>query len=199
MRKRFLVLGLALAQLWGCSSNDGGGPPAKTPAELLAEGWQAFANKNYQLAHDDFASATQGNANLADAYNGSGWANAKLNALGAAVTSFNAGLGKDSANLQMKAGLSFVFNAQKLYISSIAYDSTVLHADSTWSFSRDTSINAADLHLLLAEDYFALTPPDFFSSKREVRILDTSFVADVATLAGQTALAAEIETLRGIY
>jgi hypothetical protein len=198
VRKRFLVLGLAIAQLWGCSKDEGGAP-AKTPAELVAEGWQAYANRNYQLAHDDFASATQGNGNLADAYNGSGWANAKLNALGGAVTSFNSGLGKDSANLQMKAGLSFVFNAQKLYISSIAYDSTVLHADSTWSFSRDTSINAADLHLLLAEDYFALTPPDFISSKREVRILDTSFVADVGTLPGQTALAAEIETLRGIY
>jgi len=151
------------------------------------------------LAHDDFAAATQGDANLVDAYNGSGWANAKLNALAAAVASFNTGLGKDSVNLQMRAGLAFVLNAQKLYTSSITADTTVLGANSTWSFSRDTSINAADLHLLLAEDYFALTPPDFLASKREVQILDPSFVADVATIAGQTALAARIETLRGIY
>src|SRR3989442_12388547 len=189
VRKRLFVICLVIAQLWGCSKDEGG-PAAKTPAELLAEGWQAYATRNYQLAHDDFAAATQGDANLADAYNGSGWANAKLNALSASVSSFNTGLGKDPANLQMKAGLSFVFSAQKLYVSSIASDSTVLYADSTWSFSRDTSINATDLHLLLAEDYFALTPPDFASSKSQVIKLNPSFVADIATLAGQTALAA---------
>ncbi|HYQ87296.1 MAG TPA: hypothetical protein VES59_08665 [Bacteroidota bacterium] len=198
MKIRVLIMVLVIAQLWGCSKDEGG-PAAKTPAELLAEGWQAYASRNYQLAHDDFAAATQGDANLVDAYNGSGWANAKLNVLAAAVASFNTGLGKDAVNLQMRAGLSFVFNAQKLYTSSIAADTTVLHANSTWSFSRDTSINAADLHLLLAEDYFALTPPDFASSKAQVLTLNPLFAADIATLAGQTALAAEIERLRGIY
>jgi len=197
VRKRFLIIGLVTALFWGCSKDEG--PAAKTPAELLAEGWQAYATRNYQLAHDDFAAATQGDANLADAYNGSGWANAKLNALNASVASFTTGVGRDPANLQMKAGLSFVFNAQKVYTSSIAADSMVLYADSIWSFSRDTSINAADLHLLLAEDYFALTPPDFASSKAQVIKLNPSFAADIATLAGQTALAAEIERLRGIY
>lgn len=198
MKKSVVAVCFLAGQFFSACSNDGGGPPAKTPEELLAEGWQAYAARTYQVALNDFNAAAQGNANLVDAFNGAGWASAKLNSLAASVVDFRAGLGKDPANVQMKVGLSLVFNAQKLYDSSITRAGQALSASPNFVFSRDTSINASDLHLLLAENYFALTPPDFANSLLQVQILNPAFAADVTGLTGQTALAMEIERL-GLY
>jgi hypothetical protein len=199
VKKSILVACLLAGQLfWACSSG-GDNPPTKTPEELLADGWKAYSSRNYQLALTDFNSAAQGNSALADAFNGAGWANAKLNSLTASVTDFNTGLGKSPGNVQMTAGLSFVFNAQKLYDSSIVRAGEALAGDANWVFSRDTSVNHFDLHLLLAEDYFAKSTPDYVASLAEVKILDPSFDADVSGIAGQTALAVKIETLGTIY
>jgi len=200
VRKSILAVCFLTGQLfWACSSGGGDGPPAKTPEQYLAEGWQAYAGRNYQLAFGDFNSAMQGNSNLTDAFNGAGWASAKLNSLVRSVADFRNGLAKDSGNVQMKAGLSLVFNAQKLYDSSIVRAGQALAAAPNWVFTRDTSVNASDLHLLLAEDYFAQTPPNFAASLAQVQVLNPSFAADVSAIAGQTALAIEIERLGTIY
>src|SRR5258706_8394446 len=122
---------------WACSSG-GDNPPVKTPEELLADGWKAYSSKNYHLALTDFNSAAQGNPALVDAFNGAGWANAKLNSLTASVVNFTDGLGKSPGNVQIKAGLSFVLNAQKDYASSITRALGALGADANWGFTRDT-------------------------------------------------------------
>ena len=178
----------------GCSSNDGGGPIQKTADQLTAEGWTAYGVKNYQVASSRFTEALQVDGNFADAHNGAGWSNAKLNAMTAAVASFTTGLTKDPANLQMKTGLAFVYSVQKEYALSLQRANEVLAADPAWSFSRDLSISASDLHLLLAEDYFA--EGDFSASLLQVRLLNPSFNANVNTTAGLAALSAEIERLR---
>ncbi len=196
----FILCALSGLVFWECSSGgDGGGPPTKTPEQYLAEGWQAYAAKNYSLALSDFNAAAQAKPSLADAFNGAGWANAKLTLLPASAADFNDGLTKSPGNVQILAGLSLVFNAQKLYDSSIVRAGEVLSAAPAWVFTRDTSTNAFDLHLLLAEDYFALTPPAFGSSLAQVQILNPGFAADITTIAGQTALAAEIERLGTIF
>jgi hypothetical protein len=189
--------------LWSCSSDDS--PPPKTAQELLTEGWQGYAGHDYQLAVDRFNAAISADGSLADAYNGSGWANAKRDLLDASVNAFNSGLLRAPSNLQMKAGYAFVLNARRStpnhYQLSINNALAVLLADSTWKFSRDTSINASDLQLLLAEDYFAIA--DFNSSLIQAKALNaklsTTFDADVTTTAGQTALANEIERLRTLF
>lgn len=200
MKKSILAACLLAGQLfWACSSG-GDNPPVQTPEELLAAGWKAYSSRNYQTALSDFNSAAQGNSALADAFNGAGWANAKLNSLVASVGDFNVGLGKSPGNVQMKAGLSFVFNAQKLYDSSIVRAGEALASDGNWVFTRDTSINQFDLHLLLAEDYFARSTPDYPASLAQVQgYLDPTFNADVSTIIGQTALAKKIEDLGLIY
>ena len=187
---------LGCMMLWSCSKNETG-PTVVTPDQLVAQGWQAYAGRNYPLAVDRFTEALQANSNLVDACNGSGWANAKLDSLTASVTGFSSGLSKDSTNLQIKAGLSFVYSAEKQYAFSISRATQVLRADTNWRFSRDTSVNSSDLHILLAEDYFALAY--FDSSLTQVRVLNSSFSADVTTLAGQAALANEIEILRSLF
>jgi hypothetical protein len=197
--KYFSILVITICSLlWSsCSTDRVVVPPAqKTPEQLLSEGWDAFGVKNYSLALTDFTAAIAGNANLVDAYNGSGWANAKLNALAASVTSFTNGLSKDSTQIAMKAGIAFVYNAQKQYQLSIDRGLAVFAADPNWVFSHDLSISVLTLRVLLAEDYFALA--NFTASYQQVQVVNPSFVADVSTSAGQSALAAEIERLRSL-
>ncbi len=191
------VLGaLTCALLFASCSSNSGGPSTKTPQQLINEGWQAYAAKNYASALASFTQALQQNASLPDAHNGAGWSNGKLNNMADAGAQFNAGLALDTSNLQIKAGLAFVLNAQKNYSSSIGRAGEVLQADSNWVFGRDLSVTATDLHLLLAEDYFAMA--DFASSLAEVQKLEPGFIVNVGSVIGRLALADEIERLRSL-
>ena len=169
----------------------------KTASDLIVEGWQAFAGRNYRLAGSLFAGALGKDSTIIDAYLGAGWSHARLNDLTTAALDFNTGLGRSSTNLDLNAGLAFVFNAQKLYAQSENLALNVIQVNPGWSFSRDTSVSTSDLHLLLAQDYFAEARYDL--SLQQVKILNPSFIiTDVSTVSGQTALAQEIERLRAI-
>lgn len=168
-------------------------PEEKTAVKLLAEGWQAYQGKDYQLAQTRFSEALTKDANLVDAINGLGWTNIKLNRLDSAVSKFLFGLSKDTTNLEMKAGLAFVYNAQKNYSSSNELSLALLQLNPTWSFSKDTSINYKDIQLLAAKNFFALA--NYSSSLAYVKLLNPQFNEDVSTVAGQTALGKEIEIL----
>jgi tetratricopeptide (TPR) repeat protein len=191
---KLFVLILLLCGLSSCSSDGGGGTTAKTPEELLAAGWTSYAGHNYAGALSYFTQAYQAKGSLTDAYNGAGWANARLGSMTAAKDRFVTGFSADSTNLQIVAGLALVYNALKDYPSSVMKANTVLQTNSTWFFTRDVSISATDLHLLLAEDYFA--EGDFINSIAQIKLLNASFTADVTTDAGKIALASEIERLR---
>jgi tetratricopeptide (TPR) repeat protein len=192
MKPHVILMVLLSVMIGGCSS--GGGDGQKTAGQVTAEGWSAYSAKNYTDASARFAEALTLDANFVDAYNGAGWSNAKLNAMPGAVASFTTGLTKDPANIQIKAGLAFVYSVQKEYALSIQRGNEVLAADSVWSFSRDLSIGAADIHLMLAEDYFA--QGDFSASLQQVQKLNALFNANVSTPSGRAALSAEIERLR---
>jgi len=194
MNYRLVVLSIILCAILfsSCEGDSGGGE--KTADQLMAEGWQSYLNHDYSGATDQFAKALAKNSNLVDGYNGLGWANGKLNDLPTSVSKFLTGLGMDTANLEIRSGLAFVYNAQKNYAQSIVQGRAVLVSNPSWSFSRDATVNASDLQLLLAENFFATASYD--SSLARVRILNPLFAADVSTVAGQTALAQEIERLQ---
>ena len=203
MNMRILLIVLCcLVAITGCQK-DTTGTQNKTAAQLTADGWSAFSGGNYQSALTNFNNALGEDGNYVDAYNGAGWANAKLNAPQSAVTDFTNGLLKDtnapdSLSMEMNAGLAFAYNAQKNYTQSITSALSVLGSNPNWAFVHHSAINAAELHLLLAEDYFAQSSPDYVSSLHQVQIIDPAFTADVSTVAGQTELAGEIEQLRSI-
>jgi tetratricopeptide (TPR) repeat protein len=182
------------------SSCSGGGtsepPPVQPPtaAQLIAQGWQAFAARNYQDASAKFHSAIQRDATLPDAYNGAGWSEARLNHVDTALTWLAQGRQRDTNNVDLVAGLSVVQNARKQYLLSLDLGISALGKNPNWVFSRDTSVTSADVRMVLAEDYFALG--DFASSLVIVRVYNPSFSPDVTTTEGQTALAVEIERLR---
>ncbi len=121
----------------------------------------------------------------------------RLNLLDNAMTEFNAGKSRDTTNVDIWAGLAFVNNAQKNYTASIADAQSVIQKNTHWFFERDTTVNISDVKVVLAEDYFSTASFDL--SLAVAQSLDASFRADVSTLAGQAALAQEIETLRNMY
>ncbi len=186
-----LLLGVLSAS---CSKDNS--PDNKTATQLITEGWQAYSARDYATAASDFDQALLKDASQVDAYNGAGWSNAKLFDLIKASSEFASGLARDSSNAEIQAGVAFVYSAQKNYAQSIMYALKVLTSHPTWTFSHDATIGAPTLHLLLAEDYFAQASYDL--SLQQVLILNPSFNADPSTVAGQTAIAKEIERLRTI-
>jgi len=164
-------------------------------AQLVNEGWQAYRSKQYGSAADKFAGAIEKDGGMVDAYNGGGWSNAKLNALTLAVSRFTVGLSKDSTNLDMQAGLSFVYNALKNYDWSDSLAEQVIFTDPAWTFSQDPTIGVSAIRLLLAENYFAQAY--FALSLQQVQFLNPSFtLANISTVASQDSLSREIERLR---
>lgn len=183
---------LAVVVIAGCAGKGAG--PEKTAEELTAEGWEVYKGQTYEEVLDLFNQAVEKNPGYPEAYNGLGWANAKLNRLSAAVTNFSQCLSLDHQNLNAKAGLAFVYNAQNRYSESVIEAKEVLEVDPGWVFPYDSTLDSGDLHLLLAQDYYAQA--EFEKSLAEVRVLNGEFTAAVNTPEGRTDLAAEIERLR---
>jgi tetratricopeptide (TPR) repeat protein len=189
-----LLFSLSMCVLAGCSN--GGDTEELTASELAAKGWEAYAAKDYPTALARFNESVSKDASYADAYNGLGWTASQLNDLPAAVTHFSAGIARSATLLDLRAGIAFVYNAQKNYLSSAQRGLEVIQTNPTWVFMRDRSVSASDVRLLLAADYFAVA--DYANALQQVQILSPGFSADVATVAGQRALAEEIERLRSV-
>src|SRR5689334_7128005 len=195
---RMLLVFAAALCLAACKKDSGTEPPPPpTAAELVAQGWTAFAAGNFVTAKARFTSAIALDATIADAYNGAGWSDAHLGLLSEAETRFGEGRARPGATLDLLAGLSIVHNASKDYALSVLEADTLFTADAGWAFSRDTSVNSADVRVAVAESYYAMG--NFSASMAAVVVLNPSFSADVLTVDGRTALAAEIERLRGVY
>ncbi|MBN2010901.1 tetratricopeptide repeat protein [candidate division KSB1 bacterium] len=171
--------------------------PNQDAVSLTNDGWQTyFENKEYQNALNAFKDAIIADQEYTDAYNGAGWASARLSSLDEAVGYFEQCIGLDATIVDAQAGLAFAYQADMNYTDAISAAKTALQTNSTWSFSHDTSLNYKDLHLLLAACFFATG--DYSQSLTEVRILNSTFNTTVGTIEGKAALAEEIERLRGV-
>jgi tetratricopeptide (TPR) repeat protein len=206
MKKLMIVLSVGgLLWMLASCSNNGGGPTVKTPDQLVADGWQAYKQKNYQSALNSFTQAIQARTTYMDAYNGAGWSDAKLSQMTDAYDQFTLGFNIDTTNQalrkQFEAGFALIYNTQKNYPTSVFWAGQVLQGDSNWIFTRDLSLSAADLYILLAEDYFAMAK--FDSSLYEVQMVDTrdsvSFTPNISNDLGRIQLADEIERLRSTH
>ncbi|MDI6792533.1 MAG: tetratricopeptide repeat protein [bacterium] len=187
-----IALAIIISVLAGCG--DKGTEPQKTAEEFTNEGWDAYQEGDYERALEAFNQAVDKDSACTEAYNGLGWANAKSNGLSAAVTNFNQCLSLYSQDMEAKAGLAFVYNAQNQYKDSADKAEEVLEASPDWSFPYDSTLDSGDLHLLLAQNYYALA--EFENSLAEVKLLNSDFTADVSAPEGKAALAAEIERLK---
>ncbi|MBL7093383.1 hypothetical protein ISS22_05360 [candidate division KSB1 bacterium] len=194
---KYTMVCLIILLMAGCDVDNGTTPTENYNAQELTElGWDRFGTKDYQIALDKFEEAISKDANYVEAYCGAGWASARLKNLANSISYFSSCISLNSSYEDGHAGSAFVYNAGKNYLSSITSAISALDQNTTWAFLHDETLNYKDLHLLLAENYFALL--NFNDCLTQVKILNSSFTADITTYDGRVALAAEIERLRGI-
>lgn len=178
----------------GMSCGDDPVPTEPTYDELIAQGWNAFIQADYDGAFDIFDQASTLDASMAEAYNGKGWCGLRTDQLSSAASDFSSAAGKNNRSATLFAGWSFVLNAQKSYAASNTQADSALARDPSWEFEHTLPYDADYLHLVKAQNYFALL--NYTASLAEVQILNVSFSANVATADGRAALSAEIERLR---
>lgn len=162
--------------------------------ELIDQGWAFFENAEYDSALSKFTAARDYNIQPAEAYTGRGWCYMKLDNLSSASSEFTTASGGLDPTAELYAGWAFTLNAQKQYSQSNTQASEALLLSPDWIFPYGLNLHSDHLHLLKAENFFALG--DYTGSLNEVKILNDSFNADVATSDGQAALADEIENLK---
>ncbi|MBL7994656.1 hypothetical protein JNM05_04720 [bacterium] len=191
MKKLNLIL-LTANMIWmiSCSGAD---ELDTTYQDLIDQGWLFFDNAQYDSALSRFTSARDYNIEPSDAYTARGWCFMKLDNLSSAASEFTIASSALDPAAELYAGWAFTLNAQKNYASSNTQASEALLAAPNWIFPHALNLNADHLHLLKAENYFALG--DYANSLLEVNTL-TSFSVDVSSSAGQAALAAKIEQLK---
>ncbi|MBL7995770.1 hypothetical protein JNM05_10405 [bacterium] len=185
-----IVLSASLIFFFSCGGTD----EADTVyQDLMNQGWVFFDNAQYDSALSRFTAARDYNIEPSEAYTARGWCYMKLDNLSAAASEFTLGSSALDPAAELYAGWAFTLNAQKSYASSNTQASQALLAAPNWIFPHALNLNADHLHLLKAENYFALG--DYANSLVEVNTL-TSFNVDVSTSGGQAALAAKIEQLK---
>lgn len=186
---------LILFVFWACSK-DSTEPQGPTYSELISQGWSAFKQGQYQNANQKFSEAKTRYGSRPEAFTGLGWGFFKLDDLMQADLEFGSGSTKNNPSLDLYAGWAFVLNAQKNYSTSNIQADQVFTQNPNWSFSYGLPLDANDLHVLKAQNYFLLG--NFAESLAEVQLLNPAFTANILTDEGKAALAEEIERLTGL-
>lgn len=182
--------------LLACGGGGDNGPTGPSLADLILEGWTAFEQGDYATASTKFTEAINKDQNSAEAFTGKAWSLFKLDNLSQARAEFSAGSLKSNPTADLFAGWAFVLNALKQYASSNQRAENALTQDPAWQFSHGLSLDSNDLHIVKAENFFLLG--DFANSLMEIKLLNPGFDVDVNTSDGQSALAQEIERLKGL-
>jgi tetratricopeptide (TPR) repeat protein len=190
-----LICMCSMIGLYGCGG-DGGGGPTKTAASVTTEGWVLFEQGQYEDAKAKFEEATGLDASYADAYNGLGWSNAKLDMFAASLTGFSNAISNGMTTADPYAGRAPVYrDHNNQYQNAITAALTALSKERRYEFSHDESFDWKDLMLILAQSYFGEN--DYTSANAYVDSLPAGIPQSGSI--DVDALADEIERLGGIY
>ena len=202
MRTWVLILcTCSLAMAFGCGGGDGGGGPSDTPESLTAEGWTLFEQEEYDAAKSKFGQATTMDLTYADAHNGLGWANAKLDLLDESLAQFAQCITYGMTTADPYAGQAAVYRDYGTepdhFSSAVSYGLTALSKARRYVFSHDTSFDWKDLMLILAHSYCGLG--EFETANSWVDSLPQGNPVSPADPDFEEELIDEIERLTGIY
>lgn len=160
-----------LVILEGCSSDKGSTPTYDVNAKLN-EAWNSFGTANYDGALATFSDVLSHSSGNVEALMGRGWCKAFKKDFTAAIDDFNSSISQSStANALM--GLAAVYRDLPDFQASITNASAVIAADSHYVFTKKTSIDFKDAHLIKAQCYFRLGKSSFPSAHTEVNYLCT--------------------------
>ena len=164
--------------------------------QLIKEGWQHFAQAQYDSALYKFARAASKFPEQAEPHIGAGWTHMASGELEKASEQLHLAITLEGNTATAFAGLAFLDNAWKNFSQSNQWIDSVFHQEPSWEFQHGWHLAAIDLWLLKAENYFMLG--QFQASLKALQQVEPAFQADVTTTEGQAALAAEIARLRRI-
>ena len=175
--------------------------PVSESLALNTQGWNSFEAKNYTGAISYFKQAIAKYDQDADAYNGLGWAYARLDSLEKAIYNFDVALGLmtrifngDAGILDAYAGRSFVSLALGKYNEAITSVNAIQsYGVRFYAFRHDVSISLDDLLLVKAQSYFLLA--NYWSSQQIIDYLDPENKLDPNKPGYIEDLALEIEAL----
>lgn len=193
---------LALAFVLGCGGGGDTGP-AESASSRTAEGWALFESGDYEGAIEKFERAITLDDSYADAYNGLGWTYAALDYLSMSLESFGRAIsegGHSTVLTDCYAGSSPVYrdldSRPSNFDSAAVYASNALSLNRVYVFEHDDGFDWHDLHLIMAQSYFALN--DYVSANARVDSAGGN-AQDPGSPTFVVDLADEIERLETIY
>lgn len=195
MQRKFVLFLISFGIMVASAACGKKTPTQPDPSQIIAEGWQAFSQQDYQTAFDKFTEAISINALNPEGYTGLGWSLLELDRLSESDIEFGKGVDHDPG-ADLYAGWAFTLNGLKSYTKSNTEIDAALAKDSNWTFSHGLTLNSDDLTVLKAENYFLLG--DFTDALTQVKALNPAFSADITNSDGQAALATEIERLKSV-
>ena len=169
----------------------------KEAMDFILDGWESMDEGRYSDAVVDFSKATELEPTMADAWNGLGWAYARLNHPDTSVAFFNVGENlndQTQVGTEILAGRAFSNLALGEYLLAINDATAALEQNETWVFRRDPSLTFKQLELTVATSHFALG--DYAASLTWVQKLDAGFEVDLDILSGIAKLAEKLEALK---
>lgn len=165
--------------------------------DFVEYGWELMAELDYRGAIPHFEDGKGPEFSYADAWNGLGWAYAKLGIADTSADHFIVAVGKDDTTVvrtEILAGLAFSKLALGEFEDAVNNGTAALDRTPGWIFRHDTNIYFDHLTLLIATGYYGWGK--FDSSLVWVQQLDPTYDADLTTLQGRHDLAAKLEEIR---
>ncbi len=164
--------------------------------DFVEHGWELMAEQDYRGAIPQFEEGTL-DATYADAWNGLGWAYAKLGSADTSAGYFITAEAKGDTSVvgtEILAGLAFSKLALGEFEDAVTNGMGALDRTPGWIFRHDTNIYFDHLTLAVATGYYGWGK--FDSSLVWVQQLDPTYDADLTTLQGRYDLAAKLEEIR---
>lgn len=187
-----VIAGAALMAFAGCRER----LEAESP-DYVEYGWERMAVQDYRGAIPHFEDGAELDLTYTDAWNGLGWAYAKLSSADTSVGNFITAAALTDTTIvrtEVLAGLAFGKLALGEFADAVTNGQTALTRTPNWVFEHDVTIFYDNLTLTVATGFFGLA--EFDSSLIWVQKLDPTYTTDVNALPGRFDLAAKIEDLR---
>jgi len=167
-----MALWLLVLVLSGCNQD------TDNYEELIADGWHAYSNENYELAADRFMEATLEDGTRAEAWNGLGWSQIGLfedeqgdaDYLNAIDNNFQEAVSRSGEWAPPLAGLALTRSRLGESLAAIHFAGLALaQAGDSWVYSRIEDVTGRSLRRVRAWNYFLVE--DFAAAQAEVELV----------------------------
>ncbi len=145
---------------------------------ITQNGWIWFAQNQMDSATFYFNQALSQNDEYGWAFIGLGWVQLRQGELFEALSYFNTGLTFEPTQLDGRVGRTAINLSFNDYNAVISDGNFVLNTEANYVFEYDSTVNYQDVHLLLAQAYYA--KEDFESAQAHCNILDPNNDLDLA-------------------